>query len=164
MWMVWKSILIPPALAVLVFHGCQGGRGGASGAQATICVLCAIAGLRTMGGRAPPVETLMGFFPMAAARGAGGMRSVQHVGAGGLQCVGTVGEQGGAVHGVEIVGLAAEVAGDVHAALFGHGVRSPGAVKATYGTGSSLMTLTNGPMSSRHGLSTTIAWRLAGQT
>ena len=56
------------------------------------------------------------------------------------------------------------VMGDSHAALFGHGVRSPGAVKATYGTGSSLMTLTNGPMSSGHGLSTTIAWRLAGQT
>ena len=32
--------------------------------------------------------------------------------------------------------------GDSHAALFGHGIRSPGAVKATYGTGSSLMTLT----------------------
>jgi glycerol kinase len=49
--------------------------------------------------------------------------------------------------------------GDSHAALFGHGVRAPGAVKATYGTGSSLMTLTETPIRSRSGLSTTIAWR-----
>ena len=49
--------------------------------------------------------------------------------------------------------------GDSHAALFGHGIRSPGAVKATYGTGSSLMTLTETPVRSRHGLSTTVAWR-----
>jgi glycerol kinase len=49
--------------------------------------------------------------------------------------------------------------GDSHAALFGHGIRSPGAVKATYGTGSSLMTLTETPIRSRSGLSTTIAWR-----
>ncbi len=49
--------------------------------------------------------------------------------------------------------------GDSHAALFGHGIRSPGAVKATYGTGSSLMTLTETPIRSRSGLSTTVAWR-----
>ena len=48
--------------------------------------------------------------------------------------------------------------GDSHAALFGHGVRSPGTVKATYGTGSSLMTLTSERLHSRHGLSSTIAW------
>ncbi|WP_444454754.1 FGGY-family carbohydrate kinase [Rhodobacter capsulatus] len=48
--------------------------------------------------------------------------------------------------------------GDSHAALYGHGVRSPGAVKATYGTGSSLMTLTPGRVTSRHGLSGTIGW------
>jgi glycerol kinase len=48
--------------------------------------------------------------------------------------------------------------GDSHAALYGHGVRQPGAVKATYGTGSSLMTLTPGRMASAHGLSGTIAW------
>jgi glycerol kinase len=52
--------------------------------------------------------------------------------------------------------------GDSHAALFGHGIRAPGAVKATYGTGSSLMTLTEGPLRSRSGLSTTIAWRRSG--
>ncbi len=50
--------------------------------------------------------------------------------------------------------------GDSHAALFGHAAFRPGAVKATYGTGSSLMTLTEGPVISRGGLSTTIAWRL----
>jgi glycerol kinase len=49
--------------------------------------------------------------------------------------------------------------GDSHAALFGHGIRSPGAVKATYGTGSSLMTLTETPIRSRSGLSATVAWR-----
>jgi glycerol kinase len=48
--------------------------------------------------------------------------------------------------------------GDSHAALFGHGVRAPGTVKATYGTGSSLMTLTPQRVSSTHGLSGTIAW------
>ena len=53
--------------------------------------------------------------------------------------------------------------GDSHAALFGHGIRAPGAVKATYGTGSSLMTLTETPVRSRSGLSTTVAWRRSGK-
>lgn len=48
--------------------------------------------------------------------------------------------------------------GDSHAALYGHGVRNPGTVKATYGTGSSLMTLTSQRVASSHGLSGTIAW------
>lgn len=48
--------------------------------------------------------------------------------------------------------------GDSHAALYGHGVRAPGLVKATYGTGSSLMTLTERRVLPRHGLSSTIAW------
>ncbi|MBI1169987.1 glycerol kinase [bacterium] len=48
--------------------------------------------------------------------------------------------------------------GDSHAALYGHGVRVPGSVKATYGTGSSLMTLTPQRVRSSHGLSGTIAW------
>lgn len=48
--------------------------------------------------------------------------------------------------------------GDSHAALYGHGVRAPGLVKATYGTGSSLMTLTGQRLMSGHGLSSTIAW------
>jgi len=53
--------------------------------------------------------------------------------------------------------------GDSHAALYGHGIRAPGAVKATYGTGSSLMTLTEHAVLSRNGLSTTIAWGAAGK-
>jgi glycerol kinase len=48
--------------------------------------------------------------------------------------------------------------GDSHAALFGHGVRSPGMVKATYGTGTSLMALTGERVLSSHGISSTIAW------
>lgn len=48
--------------------------------------------------------------------------------------------------------------GDSHAALYGHGVRTPGLVKATYGTGSSLMTLTRQRVLSESGLSSTIAW------
>ena len=55
------------------------------------------------------------------------------------------------------------MAGDSHAALFGHGVFAPGSVKATYGTGSSLMTVTEGPASSATGLSTTIAWSRPGE-
>ncbi|MDD7970876.1 FGGY family carbohydrate kinase [Roseinatronobacter alkalisoli] len=51
--------------------------------------------------------------------------------------------------------------GDSHAALYGHGVRAPGQVKATYGTGSSLMTLTPTRVNSAHGLSGTIAWSTA---
>lgn len=52
--------------------------------------------------------------------------------------------------------------GDSHAALFGHGVRAPGTVKATYGTGTSLMALTPQRVRSRHGISSTIAWSQNG--
>jgi glycerol kinase len=52
----------------------------------------------------------------------------------------------------------ASLIGDSHAALFGHAAFSTGAVKSTYGTGSSLMTLVDQPLPSRHGLSSTIAW------
>lgn len=54
------------------------------------------------------------------------------------------------------------VLGDSHAALYAHGVRKPGDVKVTYGTGSSVMglsdVLTDGP-----GLVGTIAWGIGGQ-
>lgn len=50
------------------------------------------------------------------------------------------------------------VMGDSHAALYGHGVRGPGPVKATFGTGSSLMVLTSDRLASSHGLAGTIAW------
>ncbi|HUA62959.1 MAG TPA: glycerol kinase GlpK [Verrucomicrobiae bacterium] len=55
------------------------------------------------------------------------------------------------------------LAGDSHAALFGHAIFTPGAVKATYGTGSSLMTITRAPSWSR-GLATTVAWSCKGNT
>lgn len=54
----------------------------------------------------------------------------------------------------------ASMIGDSHAALFGQAGFAPGAVKATYGTGSSLMTPTSDLVLSRHGLSTTVAWTL----
>jgi len=52
----------------------------------------------------------------------------------------------------------ASAIGDSHAALFGHAAFYPGSVKATYGTGSSLMTLVERPVRSHGGLSTTVAW------
>jgi glycerol kinase len=48
--------------------------------------------------------------------------------------------------------------GDSHAALYGQGGFVPGLVKATLGTGSSLMTPMSGAIASTHGLSTTLAW------
>jgi glycerol kinase len=48
--------------------------------------------------------------------------------------------------------------GDSHAALFGHAGFQPGAIKATYGTGSSLMTPTPTRIYSTKGLSSSIAW------
>jgi glycerol kinase len=56
----------------------------------------------------------------------------------------------------------ASAIGDSHAALFGHAAFSSGQVKATYGTGSSLMTIVPASVRSRHGLSTTIAWSRDG--
>jgi glycerol kinase len=52
----------------------------------------------------------------------------------------------------------ASLIGDSHAALYGQAGFQPGVVKATYGTGSSLMTLSAEPVISEQGLSTTIAW------
>lgn len=57
----------------------------------------------------------------------------------------------------------ASLIGDSHAALFGHAAFAPGAVKATYGTGSSLMSPIDQPVISRHGLSTTVAWAEQGR-
>jgi glycerol kinase len=58
----------------------------------------------------------------------------------------------------------AAMAGDSHAALFGHAIFTPGAVKATYGTGSSLMCVTESPVLSAHGIAATVAWSAVGQT
>ncbi len=52
----------------------------------------------------------------------------------------------------------AAMLGDSHAALVGHAAFEPGVVKATYGTGSSLMSPVNAPILSQRGLSTTVAW------
>ncbi len=49
-------------------------------------------------------------------------------------------------------------AGDSHAALYGQGGFNPGTVKATYGTGSSLMTRINQLPAEDFGLSKTVAW------
>ena len=53
--------------------------------------------------------------------------------------------------------------GDSHAALFGHGVSSPGTVKATYGTGSSLMTLLPAFRRPTGDVVVTIAWNVGGR-
>lgn len=56
------------------------------------------------------------------------------------------------------------VMGDSHAALFAHGAFEPGALKATYGTGSSVMGLIAEPGRLDPGLCLTIAWDLDGRT
>ncbi len=56
------------------------------------------------------------------------------------------------------------VLGDSHAALLGQQCRSPGQVKATYGTGSSVMMHIGGqPKGSSSGLVTSLAWGLGGK-
>lgn len=56
--------------------------------------------------------------------------------------------------GVPIVAMV----GDSHAALVGHGCYAPGTVKATYGTGSSLMMLLPGRVAEAKYLARTVAW------
>jgi glycerol kinase len=58
----------------------------------------------------------------------------------------------------------ASALGDSHAALAGHASFEPGTVKATYGTGSSLMTLVGGAKKRAADLATTIAWRVQDET
>lgn len=56
------------------------------------------------------------------------------------------------------------VLGDSHAALFGQGCLNQGQVKATYGTGSSvMMNIGETPASSKHGLVTSIAFARKGK-
>ncbi len=53
----------------------------------------------------------------------------------------------------------AAVTADSHAALYGLGCSRPGSAKATYGTGSSVMSTTGGePRKSRSGLAASVAW------
>jgi glycerol kinase len=62
--------------------------------------------------------------------------------------------------GVPIVAMI----GDSHAALVGHGRYQPGTVKATYGTGSSLMMLTPKLVIDAKKLARTVAWSTASGT
>jgi len=68
----------------------------------------------------------------------------------------------GLVDGIPIAGIA----GDQQAALFGQTCFELGAAKCTYGTGAFLLMNTGRtPVASKHGLLTTVAWRLgAGET
>ncbi len=57
------------------------------------------------------------------------------------------------------------VAGDQQSALFGQTCFLPGSVKNTYGTGCfMLMNIGQKPVISHHGLLTTVAWRIHGET
>lgn len=53
--------------------------------------------------------------------------------------------------------------GDSHAALFGHRAFRPGDGKVTFGTGSSVMTTLPQYFAPRKGITTTVAWRIAGR-
>ena len=56
------------------------------------------------------------------------------------------------------------VLGDSHAALFGQGCRMPGMIKATYGSGSSIMmNVGERPLFSDTGVVTSIAWKIGGK-
>lgn len=56
------------------------------------------------------------------------------------------------------------VFGDSHAALYGQGCHAPGMIKATYGTGSSvMMNIGSKPIFSQKGLVTSLAWSLDGK-
>lgn len=56
------------------------------------------------------------------------------------------------------------VMGDSHCALFGHGCVTPGKMKTTYGTGSSMMlNIGSTPLRSHYGLATSVAWGWKGQ-
>lgn len=63
-----------------------------------------------------------------------------------------------ALPGIPAGVLIGSLIGDSHAALFGHAGFLPGSVKATYGTGSSLMMPVPKPIFSQSGLSTSLAW------
>jgi glycerol kinase len=56
------------------------------------------------------------------------------------------------------------MAGDSHAALFGHAGFEPGSIKATYGTGSSLMMPTATRRPAERGIASTVAWGLDSTT
>ncbi|GHU86824.1 glycerol kinase [Spirochaetia bacterium] len=55
------------------------------------------------------------------------------------------------------------IIGDSHAACFGEGCFSPGTVKATMGTGSSVVMNTGGRVHSGHGMVSTVCWSMEGR-
>ncbi len=56
------------------------------------------------------------------------------------------------------------VLGDSHAALYAEGCTAPGACKVTYGTGSSvMMNVGTAFKGSRHGLASSLAWKIGGE-
>lgn len=61
--------------------------------------------------------------------------------------------------GIPVVAVLA----DSHAALYHHGCTTPGTGKATYGTGSSVMSPTTEPGPGPHGIATTVAWHVGGR-
>lgn len=74
---------------------------------------------------------------------------------------GVVGAAGGLLEGVPIAGIL----GDQQAALFGQACFAEGEAKNTYGTGCFLLLNTGSrPVPSRHGLLTTVGWRMGGRT
>ena len=76
-------------------------------------------------------------------------------------CFGETDFEGLLPHAVPIHG----VMGDSHAALFGQGCLSRGQMKATYGTGSSIMmNIGEEPLLSDKGIVTSLAWRMRGKT
>jgi glycerol kinase len=79
-----------------------------------------------------------------------------------VESSGVLGETA-AVHGLPAGIPIASAIADSHAALVGHGVFSPGPVKATYGTGSSLMTLCMDARPLDSALATTVAWASQGR-
>lgn len=54
--------------------------------------------------------------------------------------------------------------GDSHAALYGHALGEPGRIKATYGTGSSVMAPVGGLVAGMTSLATTVAWSDGAKT
>lgn len=68
-----------------------------------------------------------------------------------------------AIAGLSDVPILAMI-GDSHAAMVGHGHFAAGSVKATYGTGSSIMALTSSLVADTSNLARTIAWSTTGST
>ncbi len=71
----------------------------------------------------------------------------------------TSGGHGRLPAGVPVVAVLA----DSHAALYHHGCITPGTGKATYGTGSSVMSPTADFRTAPDGIATTVAWHIGGQ-